>query len=331
MRLTVAIPTFDRNSILRANLELLLPQLDVDCELLILDNCSPTPVAATIEDLLSSHAVNARLVRHPVNIGGNANVLRALELCETEWLWILGDDDAPTPDAIATVRRDVAAHSRCRYFNYATELYDRRSEMCTHGPVEFVTRMDSFSNALFLSTSLFNAPAMRTQLRLAYTYGYSNAPHLIALLAGLGPDDECILSMSRIVRWQRPPLEQRWSMINAALSFPTLLDAPLPPDIRQALGRKLSTAQPPLEGIVRQLLLVACQERDARNAIYYYDQIRARRYAYEHNVGAWLRSKCYRPLFWAPRLSSMLVERVAQLLLGHEAKENRVQDRLSRL
>ena len=50
--ITIAIPTYNRNRTLKENLRLLLPQLTDRCRLLIIDNCSDTPVAETLADLL---------------------------------------------------------------------------------------------------------------------------------------------------------------------------------------------------------------------------------------------------------------------------------------
>jgi glycosyltransferase involved in cell wall biosynthesis len=333
MRLTVAIPTFDRNAILRANLERLVPQLTPQCRLLVLDNCSPTPAAETLAPLLAAHPdVSACIVRHPVNIGGNANVLRCFELCQTEYVWVLGDDDAVEPDAIARIFRDLDEHPGVRYVNYVSELYEaRRESYVTVGPDDFVARMDSLSNALFLSASVFDARAVRQQMRLAYAYAYSNAPHLVSLLAALGPGDACFYSAERIAHWEPAPHAHRWSTINAALAFPTLLDVPMRADLREKLSEKLDAIQPPLEGLVRQLLFLALDEGDTRTARYCYAQICKRRYQYKHGFGPWLRSKVYAPLLLVPRLASPLVELAARALLGARAGENRLQDRLGRI
>jgi glycosyltransferase involved in cell wall biosynthesis len=332
VRLTVAIPTFDRNALLQENVSRLLPQLTPECTLLLLDNCSPTPVAETLGDLLAAYpAVPVRIVRHATNVGGNANVLRCFELCETEWVWVLGDDDRLRPDAVATILRDVASHPEVAFFNYATALCPRERVSETRGAVDFAARMDSFSNVLFLSTSVFRARAIRDRLAFANMYAYSNAPHLVALLAALGEDGRCVLSSDRIVDWEPPPRERQWSMVNAALGFPTLLDAPLGPDVRQLLAAKLAAAEPPLEGLVRQLLFMARHDGDGRNARYYYAQIRARRFYGPRRFAARLRALAYAPLLVAPGLAGRVVELVARLALGRRAAENRLQSRTDRL
>ncbi len=59
----------------------------------VLDNCSTDDTRAVVEKWqliwpeLSYH-------RNAYNIGGNANILRALEITSSEYSWIIGDDDA---------------------------------------------------------------------------------------------------------------------------------------------------------------------------------------------------------------------------------------------
>lgn len=87
MKLTIAIPTFNRNEILEKHIQFLLPQISEECTLLIIDNCSMVSVENTIGYLLSKYPLlNYKIIRNKVNIGGNANILRCVELCETEWL-----------------------------------------------------------------------------------------------------------------------------------------------------------------------------------------------------------------------------------------------------
>ena len=56
MSLTIAIPTYNRNNIFRANLEKLLPQVTEECRIIIYDNCSDIAVKDSITDLLNSYS-----------------------------------------------------------------------------------------------------------------------------------------------------------------------------------------------------------------------------------------------------------------------------------
>ena len=115
MKLTIAIPTYNRNDILEQNIGLLLPQLNSDCKLLIIDNHSSIPVEETLNPyILKFPHVSIEVIRNRVNVGGNANVLRCIEFCETEYLWILSDDDPVLNNAVETIFKYI----------HGTQVYD---------------------------------------------------------------------------------------------------------------------------------------------------------------------------------------------------------------
>lgn len=92
--LHIFIPTFNRER----DLERTLGQiLDVsspvrNCAITVLDNSSCDSTVEVVERAMANHP-NLSLVTHPHNIGGNANICRAMELLDMEYYWIMGDDD----------------------------------------------------------------------------------------------------------------------------------------------------------------------------------------------------------------------------------------------
>ena len=329
--LTITIPTFDRNEILAQTVAALLPQLGPDVRLVIRDNASPHPVSRTLSELTGETGV--QIIRNPWNIGGNANVLRCLETCETEWLWILGDDDLPDADAVARVLADVrGADASLIAVNYRSELFDRHCDLELHGAEEFLARMDSLSNVLFLSASILRAPALQRHLRLAYTYAYSGMPHVLALLLALGTEGRVKLSTQHLVTWHEADASSSWPVVNASLAFPTVLDLPLPQHQRCLLARKVEAdVHPELLGLARQLLARACADGDAAAARWVWRQMRLRRFSggplSARRLLAWLLGG----LFVAPPLARPVVEAVARIMLGERATRNALQDRSQRL
>ena len=106
MKLTIAIPTYNRNEILKANLEKLLPQVTDECNVVIFDNCSDTPVKEVIEELVNTYPdINISIVRNRYNIGMTANILKCFEQCSDTWLWILGDDDEVVDEHFGRLHR----------------------------------------------------------------------------------------------------------------------------------------------------------------------------------------------------------------------------------
>ena len=85
--------TYNRSADLQRTLDAFIKAGLTDIKLHVLDNAStddtkPVVVAAQVRwPNLSYH-------RNQHNIGGNANILRAVEISSSEYSWILGDDDA---------------------------------------------------------------------------------------------------------------------------------------------------------------------------------------------------------------------------------------------
>jgi glycosyltransferase involved in cell wall biosynthesis len=327
--LTIAIPTYNRNQILLGNLQRLLPQLTPQCRLLIVDNCSDVPVAETLRELLDQAlAVDWTISRNRTNIGGNANILRCFELCETEWLWVLGDDDQVHPDAIATICAHIATHPACLLFNFACDGLRPRTVL-TRGLEELVAKLDRSADIPWTSSSIYRADKMLAQLKFGYQYTYALLPHVALVLVTIADTGLCCLSREPIVAKQRlgVPLEQQWSLLNLALGFPTLLDLPLTPQVREGLARKL-LATNQSEGIhfrslVYQLLLLAVKDRDHRSAVYYYDQICHRRYYFDRGPRRKAERFGYRLVLRFPQLTMLIFRLVKGKTLSHHVSQDR--------
>lgn len=95
--LTLYIPTFNRCRILERNLAILLPFLQlfvkdsgIDVSVLVADNASTDDTESMISKynykLLSYH-------KNEKNIGSIRNFYNSILLCESDYIWVLGDDD----------------------------------------------------------------------------------------------------------------------------------------------------------------------------------------------------------------------------------------------
>jgi len=333
--LSIAIPTYNRNQNLLGNLQLLLPQLTPQCQLLILDNCSPVPVQETLRELLATYPhVNCRIVRHSVNVGGNANILRCIEMCETPWLWILGDDDAPLSDAVTTILQHIERHADCVAINFSIDA-KRGGEWTARGVGELARSLDGSADLPWISNSVYRTPDFKANLKFGYQYTYSMLPHVATLLVALGERESCFFSRARIVDGEtrdgdsKP--EQQWSVVNLALGFPILFDLPLRPDVRRLLASKLlltnQRGSPKLHVMVFQLLLQAVKQRDHRGALYYFNQICARESGFERSRKDKLQLLFYRGCLRFPRVAA----RVFRMVKGHRIEDGGLQDRFERM
>ena len=166
--LTIAIPTFNRNHLLRGCLERLLPQMGSNHQLLIVDNCCDVPVQEYLDGWLTGFGrKNMRIVRNSINVGSGANLLRCLELCETSWLYCLGDDDLVADDCIQKIESTLTRHPQALYVSFSREVARRSCVTRTTGLIEFISCLNDWSSFLFMSSSVVNAKMMRPMARWA--------------------------------------------------------------------------------------------------------------------------------------------------------------------
>jgi len=322
MDLTVAIPTFNRNNLLQENIKYLLPQLADRGKLLIIDNCSDTPVFETLKDVLASYPqLDVTLVRNKVNVGGNENILRCLEKCDTKWLWILGDDDQVRPDAIQTIFTTLDEYPECLFFNYAftkASLPTRTGTVITEGVKEFVSNIDSLGYIGFNPTCIFNAEALLPNIRFGYHYQFSCLPTTVILLKSLGDKGGCCLSEKQIIdRFSLAELADQSSALVIALGISAIFDVPQDNSVRQELAKKVLQwlhADKYPRVIVRELLKIHADQRDSQSIRYYYKTVYNRLFIHNRNIRQRLECNLYKYLLYFPRLSTFLLSLAFDLL-----------------
>lgn len=226
--LSICIPTFNRPSQLRALLEVLLPQAaQWEVDVLILDNASSEPVSVIMESFPEFRGL-VKVVRHPHNIGANANIARCFELCATEWMWLLGDDDLPCPEALEMVLLAIKkVDPRCCMINWRSSLYPA-GESCSVDRLEdlktFCADRLRFSNLLFISSSVFRIPKMLPFLKEGYHSAYTCAPHLIMSFLAVAKGSSICDMNQFLVHWEAPATEHEWSVIYYLLGTTALAD-----------------------------------------------------------------------------------------------------------
>jgi len=295
MKLTVAIPTFNRNEILRQNLIALLPQMDANCELLIIDNCSVTPVADTLNDLVQQYSnIKIRFLRNRANIGSGANILRCFEYCTTDWLWILGDDDRVSKNAIKTVICAISKNKDAVFINFLSNVFSRTEINKVHGIDEFIDKLDHFANFLCISVNVFQVSKIIKYLKYGFQYCYSCGPHIALMLRGLGDNEQVIFSNEAIIsKISTSNYSDYWSAIPVALGLDTLIENVNGIERKKKLSRKISDLS---FRVTYELLIFRMKGTIShKEMIFYYKQIMYRRHYFGHrSMKAFIYSIIYR-------------------------------------
>lgn len=193
--LTIAIPTYNRNELLFRCLEKLLLQITDNQRLLVVDNCSDIPVEKFLKErFVESDLKKVRFVRNLVNVGGAANLLRCLELCETKWLYCLGDDDIVADDCIQKIETNLNNYPEALYISFSRGVSSRPHATQSEGMKDFIRSLDDWSSFLFMSASVINAKRMRLATRWGYLYAYTWAPFQAILLKLLNAGGQVVFT-----------------------------------------------------------------------------------------------------------------------------------------
>lgn len=321
--LTVAIPTYDRNARLLVTLGRLLPQMTPGCRLIILDNCSPSPVEPAARALLARFPeVDARIVRHPYNLGAPANFLRGFELCETEHLWLLGDDDPPREGAVRAILDHIERYPEAVYFNFsgADHPCKRSRSVTTEGLDGLMDHIVDFGQMIWISVCVFRCAPLQKYLRFSCSYLQGICPQFLPVLLAAKEDAaQCHLSTLEIVDFEPPPATGSYNIVVIALAAMSILDLSWPDATRRRLAAAIR--QPfsltPLKMTAR-LHALALSGNSREDCLYWFDQIASRVFYFDGGIVAPLWHRVLRQIVKYPHAAKSVMGLV-RLLRGREA------------
>ena len=114
-RLSLCVPTYNRAGLLDQALRAVLDQITPDMadlvEIVVLDNASPDGTPAVVARVQADFPrLPLRALRHPQNIGPDANFYEAVKEAQGEYVFLLSDDDILLPGAVARLLSLIQEH-----------------------------------------------------------------------------------------------------------------------------------------------------------------------------------------------------------------------------
>jgi hypothetical protein len=217
--ITIAIPTYNRSSILQKTISRLLEVTDDSVIIHVFDNFSTDSTQNSANNIIQSHPHRKiRYTRHPCNIGASANVLRCLELVETKWVWVLGDDDEPTSDCQEMIYRQIAKYPEAYAINFETSISKlhegiRESDKVSLNTSQLISSLADFSNFLFVSASVYNRDKILPFIEWGYDGISTHGPHAAILLKASesGNDFLHVFSTGSICQWEPNLRGDHWN------------------------------------------------------------------------------------------------------------------------
>jgi glycosyltransferase involved in cell wall biosynthesis len=185
-KLEPVLITYNRCEDLKSTLNAFLEAGLTTIKFHVLDNAS-TDETASVVSKLQTIWPNLIYHRNKYNIGGNANILRAVEISSSEYSWILGDDDAWHLDDISELC-SIVNEGKADIIRLGWLVSSKSRGMLQNG-----SDLAEQENMFFASLSMISATIIRRR------YITSNLPHAYM---GLGDAYPQLVSVMRTMSFQ---------------------------------------------------------------------------------------------------------------------------------
>lgn len=226
--LTIAIPTYNRPEELTRTLEVIIPQVIAreDVFLNIYDNCGEKALPAFQDPRLVNHPrVNLVRNRHNVGIG---NITKCFYHCETQWLWVLADDDLPQDDAVETIFSKVDPDLAYISFRIPTAkiLTGLSQDLRGKGLADFFKQFNSrYLEMMCLSSSVYNLQQVWEFFAVAYQHMTSAAPHTLMAMLAIEKGADWLCSPACIADYKYPDEAEHWNRVIVFMGLPSIIPA----------------------------------------------------------------------------------------------------------
>ena len=135
MILSICIPTYNRANYLNNCLHSIIScnhDKAKKFQVCVSDNCSTDNTKLVVKK--AAKFLNIRYIRNPVNIGVHLNFLNVVSMADTEFVWMLGDDDLLMPYAIDKIFDLIKKNENVDFFyvnsyHLSTDYIDKFSNL----------------------------------------------------------------------------------------------------------------------------------------------------------------------------------------------------------
>lgn len=216
--LTIAIPTYNRQKELEQCLQCIRPQLNSRIKVIVRDNCSDYDAQLLVSKFNSPYI---QYIKNPINIGGDANIAKLFESCDTEWLWVLGDDDYILPDSITRVLQSIDENKNVIYIKYNSPYVGK-----TIGLKGFLKAMEprsAFANSFFTSECIYKIKGCENDMFYHYKYLSCMCGQIARIICHLmKKEDECLFLSDKLLKIHGAEIS--WNRLNFVLAQGLLFD-----------------------------------------------------------------------------------------------------------
>ena len=282
-KLTIAIPTYNRNNELNRLIDSLSNQIDDSVNIIIYDNHSTKPVEDTIIDDSFKNNSKVKIIRNANNIGGNANILKCFENCETDWIWVIGDDDLLDDKAVCTVLDAIKLYSNALLLSFSSSQHLHNESKILENLEEFISNIKYWGHINFSSVNLFNWRVLKKHIKSGYQFAYSYSPHLALVFKELNDrNGKVIFLKEKIIKEVAlADIKNKWAPMDPAYSKLILPELLTDYKLRKQLTKALSKS--PSDYYVLLHFIFLSMQESRKDSIYKFNSFMNRKYLYNQN------------------------------------------------
>ena len=228
--LSIFIPTFNRNKkLVQTVKDILEIEGNEQISIVVIDNASDKPVQTSLNEE-NIYSENLKVIENSINIGICGNIIECFRQCNTQWLWVLGDDDKVSANALDNIINQLEHLNETETLcvNFKTEMADKRTLFSVVSEVSELNNIETpYSNLLFISTNIYNARILKAYMAEGIMFSYPLQPHTAMLFqALLKKEGKIAFSADSIVNWHNDLGSISWSIIHMTVSRDLILNLP---------------------------------------------------------------------------------------------------------
>ena len=218
--LTICIPTFNRWESLKRLLHSIFQQeRSNEVIVLICDNCSSYPLSDYIyKEFHDQEKREIKIIKNKYNIGGDANIASLFLHCDTDWMWMIGDDDEVPTNALSNILEDIERPDNADVvmYKYSIERFPTHPDVDVNTIQDFIRTFIDYKctagDFIFLSNNVYNmkiaGKTYSNTLQACYCAVSQLLPALFALQMRMGT---IRLRSTSIIRYLPPQKGTDWN------------------------------------------------------------------------------------------------------------------------
>jgi len=228
-KLSIIIPTYNRWGVLVKTLANTLANNWAGVQIIVLDNDSnPDGLDDVLALMASYESIPCRIIKNPINIGGDGNIIRCIEVCETPYVLVLGDDDFLSNDYLEKISHYLMQNENWGYISFKDRPCEGGDRVYS-SPVDMLEACRDWSELLFISTTIFSKKMFCEGMLSAQRAQVTHSAHLVGMIKGwensfkVGCNWKFLLSTKQLVVSGGHGRDHRsFDLMNIYAGFPVL-------------------------------------------------------------------------------------------------------------